>query len=86
MEIEWGGGILHAQATDISLGGMFLKTADPLWVNARFSARVMLEKPLVVDCVVRRVVPATGMGVQFERLSPETHSQLESFLESLPAE
>jgi hypothetical protein len=86
VEIEWGSGILYARAADISLGGMFLKTADPLWVNAQFSARVLLDKPLVVDCVVRRVVPAMGMGVQFERLSPDTHSQLESFLESLPAE
>ncbi len=84
VEIEWGSGTLHAKATDISLGGMFLKTTDPLWVNASFSARVLLAEPLPVDCVVRRVVPGTGMGVQFDRLTTELRTQLESFLRSLP--
>jgi len=84
VEIEWGSRTLSAQVTDISLSGMFLAMNNPLWVNAMFTAVVHFPEPLRVDCVVRRVVPGVGMGVQFLRLSPEVQARLMAILPSLP--
>lgn len=84
VEIEWGSRTLSAQVTDISLSGMFLEMNNPLWVNAMFTAVVHFPEPLRVDCVVRRVVPGVGMGVQFLRLSPEVQARLMVILQSLP--
>lgn len=82
VEIEWGSEILRGVATDISQGGLFIETSDPLWVGAAFSGRVLLADPLAVECVVRRVVPGQGMGVEFDRLSNESRQRLLQLLES----
>jgi len=63
LEIEWGSALLHASTRDVSASGMFIESADPLWVGAGFSANLQLEQPLRVDCRVRRVEPGHGMGV-----------------------
>jgi hypothetical protein len=63
LDIEWGSTVLRAATRDISASGMFIDTADPLWVGAGFSAYLQLERPLKVDCFVKRVEPGRGMGV-----------------------
>lgn len=71
LEIGWGSEVLRASTRDICSTGMFIETANPLWVRAEFSARVLLPEPVDVNCVVRRVHPGKGMGVEFTEV-PET--------------
>jgi hypothetical protein len=63
LEIEWGSAVLRGSTRDISSNGMFIESADPLWVGAGFTARLGLEQPVRVDCFVKRVEPGRGMGV-----------------------
>jgi hypothetical protein len=83
LAVEWGSAVLGAEVCDLSREGMFLRIAQPLWVGATFSARMALEEPIEVDCVVRRVVPGHGMGVEFLQVPETTHSRLVSLLEEL---
>ena len=75
-EIEWGSSTLKAMVSDLSVGGMFVVAANPLWVGATFSARLFLGEPLAVNCVVRRVLPGRGMGVEFVSLSEDNRARL----------
>jgi hypothetical protein len=63
LEIEWGAATLRAKVRDISANGMFIESVDPLWVGAGFTARLVLDHPVQVDCFVKRVEPGHGMGV-----------------------
>jgi hypothetical protein len=63
LEIEWGSALIRGSTRDISSNGMFIESVDPLWVGAGFTARIGLEKPVKVDCFVKRVEPGRGMGV-----------------------
>jgi hypothetical protein len=64
------------RAKDISLGGMFIITAEPLEFSAELVVHVTLpgqRTPLALPAVVRWVGDA-GMGVQFGLLGArETH-------------
>lgn len=82
VEIDWGSETLRAEVSDVSLGGMFLQTEDPLWVNARFAARIRARQTIPVDCIVRRVVPGRGMGVEFEGINEGTRRLLQALLET----
>jgi hypothetical protein len=42
---------------------MFIEAMDPLWIGAGFTARLNLERPLKLDCFVKRIEPGHGMGV-----------------------
>ena len=63
LEIEWGSALIRGRTRDISSNGMFIESADPLWIGAGFTARLGLEKPVRGDCFVKRVEPGRGMGV-----------------------
>jgi hypothetical protein len=63
LEIEWGSARLNARTRDISACGMFIESEDVLWVGAGFRARITLEGPTYLDCLVKRVEPGHGMGV-----------------------
>jgi hypothetical protein len=73
LEIEWGSAVLRGRTTDVSVSGMFIESADPLWIGAGFTARLKLDTPLNVDCFVKRVEPGRGMGVSV--VLPETQQQ-----------
>jgi len=74
LEIEWGSARLKARTRDISAGGMFIESEDVLWVGAGFRARIAIERPLWLDCSVKRVEPGRGMGVTFS-LAEEQHQR-----------
>jgi hypothetical protein len=74
LEIEWGSALLRAKTRDISLNGMFIESPDTLWVGAGFSARLLLERPVQIDCSVKRIEPGRGMGVSIA-LSGADHQQ-----------
>jgi len=73
LEIEWGSARLRARTRDISEGGMFIESEDVLWVGAGFRARLATERPMWLECSVKRVEPGRGMGVTV--LLPECQSQ-----------
>ncbi len=83
LEIDWGSTTIQGKVLELSAGGMFIETHDPLWVGARFSSRLFLEPPLAVDCVVRRVVPGHGMGLSFTLNKEEDRLRLTDLLEAL---
>jgi hypothetical protein len=74
LEIEWGSAVLRAKTRDISTNGMFIESADTLWVGAGFTARLALERPVQVDCSVKRVEPGRGMAVTVT-VAGEPHQQ-----------
>ena len=83
LEIEWGSAVLRASTRDVSASGMFIESADPLWVGAGFSANLELECPVRVDCRVRRVEPGLGMGVSVALSENESHKAYRELLSSL---
>lgn len=74
LEIEWGSAVLRGKTRDISANGMFIESSDTLWVGAGFTARLSLDRPVQMDCSVRRVEPGRGMAVSVT-LSGEHHQQ-----------
>ncbi len=63
---------------------MSLAMNDPRWVNATCTAVAHCAEPRRADCVVCRVVPGGGMGVQFLRPDPEAQAHLVLILQSWP--
>ncbi len=83
LEIEWGSAVLRGSTRDISSNGMFIEAADPLWVGAGFTARLKLERPVQVDCFVKRVEPGSGMGVTVAPLEAENQQRYQDLVASL---
>ena len=83
VEIECGSSTLPARVSQISASGMFIHIDQPLWVGARFEARLGVQPPLLLQCVVRRVAPGQGMGVSFEVAESKGMERLEALVESL---
>src|SRR5215510_4512903 len=79
LEIEWGSTVLRASTRDVSASGMFIESVDPLWIGAGFFANLQLDRPVRVDCRVRRVVPGHGMGVSVSL----TQEQLQTYQQLL---
>ena len=82
LEIEWGSALLRASTRDVSASGMFIESADPLWVGAGFRASLELDRTVRVDCRVRRVEPGLGMGVSVS-ISDEQHQTYHDLLSRL---
>jgi hypothetical protein len=74
LEIEWGSAVLRASSRDISSNGMFIESVDRLWIGAGFTAHLVLDRPVKVDCSVKRIEPGRGMGVSVT-LSEGQHEQ-----------
>ena len=74
LEIEWGSALLCASTRDISSNGMFIESVDPLWIGAGFTANLVMDRRVKIDCSVRRIEPGRGMGVSVTH-SDEQHEQ-----------
>jgi hypothetical protein len=83
LEIEWGSTVLRARTRDLSSNGMFIESVDPLWVGAGFTAQLTLDKPLRVNCFVKRVEPGCGMGVSIALAEQHHQQQYQEFINSL---
>jgi hypothetical protein len=83
LEIEWGSAVLRAFTRDISSNGMFIEAVDPLWIGAGFTARLNLERPLELDCSVKRIEPGRGMGVAVSLCKGESQKLYQDLLSSL---
>jgi hypothetical protein len=86
LRIEWGSAWLEGRVRDISVGGMQVEVASPLWVGASFMAELALDTPLRVDCVVRRVIPGRAMGVSLVVPNEADRARFEALLISAPAQ
>lgn len=84
IEIEWGSSTLTGEVRDIGPQGLFLELAPALWVGATFSARLMVDPPLRLNCTVCRVEPGNGIAVTFELAEESGKAQLEKLLAQLP--
>jgi hypothetical protein len=83
LEIEWGSAVLRASVRDISSNGMFIESADTLWVGAGFTAKIALERPVKIDCFVKRVEPGRGMGVVVAVPEADNQKRYQDLLASL---
>lgn len=83
LEIEWGSAKLRARTRDISESGMFIEADDVLWVGAGFRARLAVDRPLWVDCSVKRVEPGLGMGVTVEVRENQSQQSFRDLLAKL---
>jgi hypothetical protein len=83
LEIEWGSAVLRASTRDVSSNGMFIEALDPLWIGAGFTARLNLERPLRLDCSVKRIEPGRGMGVSVSLAEAESQKLYQDLLSSL---
>jgi hypothetical protein len=83
LEIEWGSAVLRGSTRDISASGMFIEAPDPLWVGAGFTARLNLNRPVRLDCYVKRIEPGHGMGVSVAVSESESQKLFQELLSSL---
>lgn len=83
LEIEWGSALLRASTLDISSNGMFIESTDPLWVGAGFTAHLVLDRPVKVDCFVKRIEPGRGMGVSVTLREEQHEKRYQDLLASL---
>ncbi len=83
LEIEWGSAVLRGSTRDISANGMFIEATDPLWVGAGFTARLTLDRPLKLDCFVKRIEPGKGMGVSVAVSESESQKLYRDLLSAL---
>jgi hypothetical protein len=82
IEIEWGSAMMPGRVRDLSLYGMHIELPDALWVGAQFSARLLLEQPVVVDCTVRRAQPG-AMGISFTPADDDARARMEALISGL---
>ena len=85
LEVEWGSALLTGDVRDIGTRGLFVELMPPLWVGARFHARLIMQPPLKLDCTVARVEPEAGFAVVFDVTDEIGRAQLEALLVSLPS-
>jgi hypothetical protein len=83
LEIEWGSARLKARTRDISVGGMFIESEDVLWVGAGFRARLIADRPVWLECSVKRVEPGLGMGVTIAHSEEQSDAQYQEILAKL---
>jgi c-di-GMP-binding flagellar brake protein YcgR len=83
VDIEWNTTTLRVPISDISLGGLFMRTSEVLTVDSELEARLLLDNPISIRCKVRHVIPGRGMGVQFLNLAGSSRAELERFLTKL---
>lgn len=82
-QIECEESMSLAFARDISVGGMFIETSDPMPVGSRLTLRFNLEEnaPIVeVTAEVSYQVGRMGVGVQFVEVKPEDLQRIDDFV------
>ena len=96
VEYETTDDFLIDYTANMSIGGMFIPTKEPLEMGTRFRMRFRLpdrKKPIETYAVVRWVVSAEnpgmmqpGMGVQFDELGPKDFRDVQKLIAGWVAE
>ena len=76
-----------AQAENLSLGGLFIRAANPPAAGA--SIKLLFQAPegeVRARAVVRNLVPGEGMGLKIMSMDPEHRSRLLRWLQRLEKE
>jgi hypothetical protein len=69
---------------DLSLGGAFIKDADPLPAGSTMYLNLHFDKQrFAIQARVRRSLPGRGMGIQFQGNAADTREALEKYLNKL---
>jgi c-di-GMP-binding flagellar brake protein YcgR len=83
VQVEHGAKFLLAFSRNISVGGMFLGTKDPLPTGSETILRFPLDDDgptVVAKADVRYSAKGYGMGVKFTSLSPEDRSRIDVYV------
>ena len=83
IEIEWCSKKIWGHVRNISRHGMFIELPNQPILNAMFTAKLALNKPLRIECTVRRVVPRYGIGVTIAIPEEEGRIRYEALLVAL---
>jgi hypothetical protein len=74
------------RTTDLSSSGCFVATSQPLPPRSRINLCITHGKAIIeILATVRRVKPATGMGLEFLDIEPKHLAILQSWLAPLRA-
>lgn len=81
--------VLKARISDISVGGLFVDTINPLELGktVKFSVVVpksISEKPILGEGVVSWRQEMMGMGVRFTRMGREDWEKIKKYMSSPP--
>jgi c-di-GMP-binding flagellar brake protein YcgR len=77
-----------AFSRDISLGGMFIETTDPLPVGSPLTVRFNLDhkdKVVTATAHVAYHVEKMGMGIFFSEMDPRDHAAVQAYIEGVVA-
>jgi c-di-GMP-binding flagellar brake protein YcgR len=83
VQIEYEGGTQIGFSRDISVGGMFIETKEPVAAGTYLKLRFNLDESesiIIVGAEVRYAVAKIGMGVRFLELSPADQNRIEVYL------
>jgi PilZ domain len=68
---------VNAEVKDISKGGLYAETSTPLPVNSNVTLRVTVEGMMFeAEGLVRTSYPLVGMGISFQKLTPQNTERL----------
>ena len=90
---ETADGFFQDYIRNLSLGGIFIQTPQPLPMNTKLKVQFSLPDmpvPIVADGVVVHTLrvgqaknaSACGMGIKFAELEPSSKQELEAYLQS----
>jgi hypothetical protein len=75
---------VHGQAKDIAQGGVYVETTTPLPVNTAIHAKMNVEGVAIESLgVVRTSYPMVGMGISFQKITPENQAKIGQVIQNL---
>jgi hypothetical protein len=75
---------VHGQAKDIAQGGIYVETTTPLPVNTAIQAKMNVEGVSIESPgVVRTSYPMVGMGISFQKITPENQARIGQVIQFL---
>jgi hypothetical protein len=86
IELDWGSTVLHGTAREISANSLFIEISEWPCVYGRFSARLTLDTPLPLECLLQRVVPRQGFAVTISVPDREAKQRFDALLLALEKE
>lgn len=81
-QVEHEAGTILGVSSDLSVGGMFIRTKEPLPEGSELRLRFYLNGgPIVIATAqIRYVIQGMGIGVQFLDLSPADRSRVDAYV------